>query len=306
MKKLTLLMVLLSFALQNWAQETFKKEYKIPTKITLKGCDVIYLKKDSVVWYKNLTASEKQLLIDEYAKVRKVALAKEISFGDDKVTLTKDVNVDAAFYDGLSKTRTTNVTAPHYKIRGFVKFDENKVIVNPDLILNDTGYVNNSNYYFKLKNRQSISLAFSEWNVSALTLPLKYRLKGHNFSEEFSTNTNGNVFIGRSWGSTSFFHQDKVGNKSNTWKVTAGMLLGASSVTLNSSNTSTAAAPIIDDVEIIKGLGSLGLGFGFTFNKINLGTFLGVDYAVGRDAGKWNYNRKPWLGFAVGYSLLSF
>jgi hypothetical protein len=140
-----------------------------------------------------------------------------------------------------------------------------------------------------------------------LTLPIKYRFKGKDgLKEDFSASINGNILFGYSIGRTSFFYQEKVGNKSNTLKLTCGLLLGASTVTLNSSNTSKAAVPIVEDVEIVKGLATIGYGVSFSYNKINLGVFSGYDYAIGEEASKWNYNKKPWLGIAVGYLLFNF
>ena len=97
-----------------------------------------------------------------------------------------------------------------------------------------------------------------------------------------------------------------MGNRSNTWKITGGLLFGASTVVLNQSNTSNDAFPLDKDSNITKGLGSIGIGVGFAFNKINFGVFAGSDYAIGDDSEKWNYNKKPWLGIAIGYSLLNF
>ena len=85
-----------------------------------------------------------------------------------------------------------------------------------------------------------------------------------------------------------------------------GLLSGASTVTLNSSNTSSPITPLGEDVELTKGLVSLGAGFAYSYNKINIGGFLGYDFAIGEDASKWNYNKRLWIGFAIGYSLLSF
>lgn len=139
-----------------------------------------------------------------------------------------------------------------------------------------------------------------------MTVPLKYRFrdKPKNITEEFSVSANANLFLGFSMGKTSFHYREKVDNLSNTWKFTFGGFFGASSVKLNASNTSASSSPLTS--EQTKGAATLGLGIGFTFNKINIGSFLGIDYAFGDDANKWNYNKKPWLGVAIGYSLFNF
>ena len=307
MTKLLLIITLLLFAINIFGQESFKKKYYIQDTIIFKNGEKIYLQKDSIINYVNLTDTEKKELRNEYPLGMSISVTKEVKLGENKVLINNDIVVDDTFYIGLSKTVTINVI--DNSIKGFVKFDEDgKLTVNRYLQKDSLGnYTRFSTYYYKLKNRQSIQLCFTEFTVSALTIPIKYRFNGKNdLSEDFSTVINGNVFVGFSLGKTSFFHQEKVGNKSNTWKFTGGLLFGASTVTLDKSNTTKANLPILDEKKIIKGLGSLGIGATFAFNKINFGAFLGYDYAIGEDSNKWNYNKKPWVGIAIGYSLINF
>jgi len=60
-----------------------------------------------------------------------------------------------------------------------------------------------------------------------------------------------------------------------------------------------------EDVKITKGLASIGFGLAYSYNKINIGGFVGWDYAIGLDSEKWNYNKQPWIGIAIGYSLFN-
>lgn len=307
MKKLLLIITVLLFGINSFGQEIYKKKYYIQDTIIFKNGEKIYLQKDTIINYVNLTEAEQNELKHEYPFGKSISITKEIKLGENKVLINKDIIIDETFYQGLSNTTTINVI--DNKIVGFVKFEEDgKLFVNRYLKIDSLGnYTRFATNYYKLKNRQTIKLCFSEFSVSALIIPIKYRFKGENgLSEDFSTSINGNIFVGYSLGKSSFFHQEKVGNKSNTWKLTGGILLGASTVTLDKSNTTKANEPILDDKKIIKGLGSLGVGIAFAFNKINFGTFLGYDYAIGEDSNKWNYNKKPWLGIAIGYSLLNF
>ena len=189
-------------------------------------------------------------------------------------------------------------------MKAFVKFpdDKNHIIINPFLSKKDTI---NSTYYIKLKNRQKEWLPFTEFTVSSLTIPLKYRFreKSKDISEEFTSAFNLNFFLGYSYGNTSFMFRDKVGNKSNTWKISGGLIFGASTLKLNSSNTSSADKPIESGNTIDQGLFSFGLGTTYSFNKLNFGVFYGWDYSLGEASDKWNYNGFPWLGIGVGYSL---
>lgn len=85
--------------------------------------------------------------------------------------------------------------------------------------------------------------------------------------------------------------------------MTSGILLGASSVKLNKTNTDLSDSPMLNDSEFTKGLGSIEMGFTYSYNSINLGAFFCFDYAIAQDAEIWNQNKKPWLGIEVGYKI---
>lgn len=306
MKKL-LIIALLLFAINSFGQETFKKRYCIPNTITFKNGEKIYLKKDSIINYVNLTSNEQNELKKEYQLGKTISITKEIKLGENKVLINNNVVIDEAFYLGLSKSRITN--AIDNKISGFVKFEEDgNLIVNRYLKKDSLGnYTRYATHYYKLKNRQTVTLRFQEIAVSALVIPIKYRFKGRNgLQEDFSTAFNANLFGGYSWGWSNFFHQEKVGNKTNTHKLTVGALFGASTVVLNQSNTSLDPAALGENETITKGVASFGLGATYAFNKINVGIFGGKDYAIGDSSSKWNYNKEPWIGLAIGYSLFNF
>jgi hypothetical protein len=37
--------------------------------------------------------------------------------------------------------------------------------------------------------------------------------------------------------------------------------------------------------------------------NFDLGIGLGIDHGFGNEAKAWNYQTKPWLGFAVGFDI---
>jgi len=307
MKRIILLSFFISFTGECLAQESFKKSFWInPNPISRTSGD-IYLMKDTTVKYENMDQKSKEEINKLYPIGSKLTVTEELVINDKKVTVSREITIDQNFLNTTSIGKSENVTLNHC-IKSSVIFEGDKVYINGYLQKDANGnYLSNGIFYYKLKNRQTIKLYFGEFNVSALTLPIKYRFKGKDgLKEDFSASINGNILFGYSIGRTSFFYQEKVGNKSNTLKLTGGLLLGASTVTLNSSNTSKAAVPVVEDVEIVKGLATIGYGVSFSYNKINLGVFSGYDYAIGEEASKWNYNKKPWLGIAVGYSLFNF
>ncbi|WPO91779.1 hypothetical protein [Chryseobacterium sp. HR92] len=308
MKTKILLLFLLGWVGMVCGQESFKKVYRIPNLIRFKSGEIICLQWDSSVKFKDLTHTQQKSIKKNYESGSFVTIEEPLEFNSEKKIVTKTVKVDKDFYDSLI-VKESNITDTIFK--GYVKFEENKVIVNPFIYKikkenNEEEYKRNAIHYYKLKNRQSIRLCFNEITVSALTIPFKYRFKHSGVPEEFSAGININLFGGFSIGKTRFFHQDKVGNKENTYKFTFGGLLGSSIVELNNSNTSMADKPLATDEKMNKGVASIGLGIVYSFNKINLGAFCGWDFAMGKDSNKWDYNKKTWLGIALGYSLFNF
>jgi len=263
------------------------------------------LLKVTPVKYKDLTAIQKGKLEAKYPLGSVVNYTTERKLPAGKVTAEEKVTVNPAFWDKLTLDSVTTVAeAPAH--RGYVKFDEDKVWVSPELV----GYTDPGLHYYQLKNRHTIRLWTTDVSISALTMPVKYRFDGKRsngkaLGEEYAAGVNVNVFAGPSIGKTSFHYREKVGNISNAWKVTFGVIAGGSTVTLTQSNTGSADVPLAEDVEIMKGLLSLGVGATFSYNKATIGAFLGKDYSLGKDADRWDYNRKPWLGIAIGYSIFS-
>jgi hypothetical protein len=269
--------------------------------------DVVRLRKEVEVSFSSLSSAEKSKIKLPYKLGDTLNYTIEGTVPSGKVTRTRRVVVDDAFFSALKvKKEVFADTLP--ATMGYVKFEDDKIWVNPNL----ENFESKGLYYYKLSNRQTMRLNFNDVTVSALTIPLKYRPKKSGeglkaVSEEFTTAININAFVGGTvWGKTSFHYREKVGNISNTVKVTLGGIIGASTVTLNKSNTSASDSPILDDTEITKGLLSLGVGGVGSFNKINVGVFLGWDRSMGTDAARWNYNKRPWFGLAFGYSLVPF
>lgn len=303
--KIFITVILLLSSLTAVCQESFRKSYKLKKNIILRGGGVIKLQKEEEVKFDSLTRSEKDSIGRIFAPGDTLNYTVERILPIGKVLSSEKTLIDDNFFKNL---KIKKVVTPNElpASSGYVSFLDDKVWVNPNL---SGTFENRGLYYYKLSNRQSINLYFSETTVSALTLPLKYRFKKEekNISEEFTTAVNVNLFVGKTiYGKTKFHYREKVGNITNTSKITVGGLVGASTVTLDKSNTSASTNAIVDDSKLTKGLASVGVGGTYTFNKINFGLFYGFDFSIGDDSSRWNYNKRPWLGLAVGYSLLPF
>lgn len=296
MKTKLIILLLLGWAGIVFGQEEFKKHYIIPN-YSINGYK---LKKEVLRHYDDMSEKDQEKLREGYAIGDKIKVIRKVEVSGKEIEIVKEIEVNEAFYKTLTKPEIVNADLG-YIASAMVAVSKDKLIVNPFL-----SHCNNKDtvYFYKLENRNPLRLKTRSWSVNGITIPFKYRFKGKNgLKEDFSTGINGNLFIGYSIGSTNYLYQKEVGTRENTWKVTSGILLGASSVKLNKTNTDLSDSPILDDSEFTKGLGSIGIGVTYSYNSINLGAFFGFDYAIGQDAEIWNHNKKPWLGIGVGYKI---
>lgn len=298
MKTNLLLLFLLGWAGMAFGQEEFRKHYLIPTYSTYG----YKLKKEVQKKYEELDEVGKKELTKGYKIGEKIKLVQKINVSGKELEVIREVTINEDFFKTLTKSEIVDADL-EYETKAMIAILKDRLIVNPYLSCNCTKDINTV-YFYKLENRKNIKLWTKNWTVNGITIPVKYRFKGKNgLKEDFSTGINGNFFVGYSFGRTNFLYQQEVGTKENTWKITGGILLGASSVKLNKSNTNLSDSPILDDSEFTKGLGSIAFGFTYSYNSINFGAFLGFDYAIGQDAEIWNHNKKPWLGIGVGYKI---
>jgi len=316
------------FSLISYSQESLKKRYYISTDTTK-----IKIMESMTIKYDRMTIKQKDTLKKKFPLDSILTYTYDEIINGKKSKSTKTITVTEEFYKNQNiKKDTLSSDFKNFRIvRANVKYDneENKLYINPWLIKykksegkikkvkNGELIVKNKTekdtleykhrekvYYLNLENREIVSLWFNEGVVSSFAIPIKYRFRGkEGLDEDFTASFNVNLFLGYAIGKTYFTQRNKIGVKSNTWKVTFGGILGTSTIELDSNNTSLDLAPLTSDESFVKGLASLGFGATFSYNKINLGVFLGQDYAIGENADKWNYNKEPWLGIGLGYSL---
>lgn len=270
------------------SQETFLKQYMIYNG----SCNFSLMELKSVK-YEDLDLIQQHKIRDKFILGKVITYSEQETIGGKEVMVNKIDTVNNSFFKkqkmNLSvKTKDIILNRAHVKLKG------DKLYVNP--------IGSEKAYFYQLTSGQQFRLKFSEWSVSALTVPIKYRFKQKGIDEDFSTAINFNMFIGRSFGKTNFMYRKEVDNKINNWKISGGVIIGASTITLVKDNTSE----FIGNKEFNKGLFSIGFGGAYSFNNINFGLFYGWDYGIGKSADTWNYNKKPWLGIAIGYSILKF
>ncbi len=308
MGRIIIIVTVMFLGFIGFSQETFKTAYFVKQN---RG-NSLKIKMDKKVKYDELSPDEKESLVhDKFPPLgESLSYTTEQVVNGKKVQVLKTIVITEEFYK-----KQTNIIKPTVvQFKGTKKVSAKLEDKTGRLFLNEksdnniyrkTSDSKNGVYYIDLKNREYVWLPFTELTFTSLTLPLKYRFKnkGENLEEDFTSAINLNFFLGLTYGNTKFIRREKVNDKMNTWKLTGGLILGTSTVTLNANNTTLAVAPLAANESLTKGLFSLGLGATYAFNNFNLGIFYGWDYSIGENADKWNYNKEPWLGIGIGYSL---
>ena len=181
----------------------------------------------------------------------------------------------------------------------------------------------NVDYYFQLRNRESVTFPYSAWAVGAVTVPLKVRVGADDASSDVSTDIGLGLYVGHRWGSVTYtYHQHAAKTLESTRHRTFGPFIGLSTMNLDSTNALRRGAVVSSDEEIVPSeegsvplpveksvaVFSFGLGKMWGVRGVEAGVFAGYDVALTRDA-EWEYDLRrhpvPWFGFALGFKLLS-
>lgn len=112
-----------------------------------------------------------------------------------------------------------------------------------------------------------------------LTLPIKARFGNKKAPFTFEEKINFGISAGIKWQ-----HVNTVYSASN---LLGGISAGA--VKLDKDNSASAI--------------SLSAGYMYQYDKFQIGVFTGLDFIDKSRGADWAYQGKPWLGFAIGFSL---
>lgn len=272
MRNITVLFLCCCFVFQMNGQDTYRKRYFVKERI-------VY---NQEVQSKKIKAV-KPLYLEKY-------LVNKNTDQAGKVTLdTTTVKV---------KFSKLNLTGDRLKAN--LLFEKNKIYVNPWLIVDKKGRVQDASevYHYTLRNRQSLKLNFQQWALSALVIPIKVRAPFRN--RAYFAQANVGLFFGHTWGQTNFVHRTKIGNHQYDKKISFGGYLGFEK--LNFKFQRFEGAP---EEERNTALMSWGLGILTSYQNFSIGLLGGVDLGLGNNVTEWTYHGKYWMGLSVGYALFS-
>ncbi|HSU12534.1 hypothetical protein [Longimicrobium sp.] len=169
--------------------------------------------------------------------------------------------------------------------------------------------VRDIDYYFQLKNRQSLQFRYHARTIGAVTIPIQYRPgyranNGQQISASVGTGLTTAVYGGYTWGRVRYTYLNHGDNEiQKDWSITLGGFFGASTVEVDSATSLSAAKPVTSETNV--GVLSPGLTVLAGFRGLEFGLFGGVDFAVGSVAHQWDYDRRAWLGLGVGFNVWS-
>lgn len=135
-----------------------------------------------------------------------------------------------------------------------------------------------------------------------LTIPFKYRPKQKDLPNQFTTNLNGAVYLGRR---SDYYKISYVKTPLNRnmrdikhYAFSLGAFTGLGATTMNPSVTQEKITKEYDGLVWSKGLaGIIGI------NNFTIGVALGFDNLLDENRKDWIYQQKMWYGFAFGLNL---
>ncbi|PNW28929.1 hypothetical protein [Formosa algae] len=314
MKSILLSLVfLIAFSQFSFSQDSYKKRYYVKQKVT-------YDSLTENISKENKKEILKKCITDAKGDSAKIAECKENSVylmintkAATKTVYRNGQNVEVNYFEGeefkfcsVGKNQTPGILERIFRpsigrIKANVKFVNDSIYVNPWLFAVDD-YRENI-FYYKLKNRQSLKLHYRQWSLNALAVPLKLRFGDET---EISTGANLGALIGHTWGYTNFVHRTKIDNKTYDQKLTFGMFLGTEKLEFSYEIPNEVDGEDPTKEEVKTGFLSIGTGLLYSYEKFTMGAVFGYDIGLGKNVDEWDYNKKPWLGFTLGYSLFSF
>lgn len=168
-------------------------------------------------------------------------------------------------------------------------------------------YDGNTKYVLQLQNREYVSYYVRSLDFGALTIPFKYRFgfKKNNIEiyDDITASFNVGLYAGYKVTKSSIINKAGTYKQRNHMSFRIGPFVNVSAVTIDSIASTVGKVPFKGtdkrNIAVLSG----GLGFMADFKGVQVGLYTGVDFGVGPDAANWNYHKKFWLGFGVGYKL---
>lgn len=165
----------------------------------------------------------------------------------------------------------------------------------------------NAKYILELQNREYIAYNSQSLDLGALTIPFKYRFgytrNGVEIKDDISSSFNIGFYGGYKLTRYSIINKGGTYVNRTHAALRIGPFMSISATTLDSLSTTGGEAPKLKDYKQTIAVLSTGIGLMGDVKGVQLGIYGGWDFGVGPDATAWNYHKRFWLGFGVGYKI---
>ena len=148
----------------------------------------------------------------------------------------------------------------------------------------------------------SLQLLRTSFDVDVITIPFKYRFPTKGFPDQLNTNFCGAIYTGLRNDVFKFTYKknefDEYRRMISHHGYGMGIFAGIGSTAMNPWVTLNAVEIEYDGFVL-----STGIQTAIALNNLTFGLAIGVDNLMDKNKSVWIYQRKPWIGLAVGLNL---
>lgn len=165
-------------------------------------------------------------------------------------------------------------------------------------------------YLIIVENRKSIPFSYRNYEIGALTIPIKIRFgyteNGIKIPSAATSNiTNIGTYFGVRFGKVNYWYNkyEEMKTVNKSW-IIAGFF-GVSNDKVDSLASTVGGINGLKKNDTPRDIVSISYGVSamFDISDFRFGIVLGWDRAFGDNRKIWNYDNKLWLGIGVGYKL---
>jgi hypothetical protein len=190
----------------------------------------------------------------------------------------------------------------------YIDNDDDTLHICPTKIVNEHTIVDTLQVYQVLPDEtdanfeHSTSFIKPSFDLGFLTIPLKFRVSQGNVAPQLNANLNGAIYLGYRQDRYVVDYETNPLGKSerdiNHFGISFGVFTGLGNTFMSPTNTDDVLQQEYDGIIWNKGIAAI-LGV----NRFSIGLSLGIDSLLDKNHIIWIYQRKPWLGLALGLNL---
>lgn len=280
MKKLAFILFVFCFAVQSWGQESQEKN--------------VYKERESV----NFTIYDFL-----YNRVEKDSARTNIIYNSSGDIISYQYKKKEKKSQKLTGAKLDSMELKSASIKANLIAVDNKIMIYPWIFTDESdaskkrnSFFKENQVYIKMEDRKNYSFCYKSFNLSVITLPIKWYLSSDLGNVETSLNAMlmGGIKFGKSR-FVKFPHEEEARSYKSLWSVNA--LAGLSKIDIKASNRKEGSS-----VEGSVAAFSTGLSIGKHYRDFSFLLASGFDIPTSNSK-DWKFSGIPWLGIGFGYNL---